>query len=374
MKISIGSNKGWLRLRWQHERKAYSLNVGLLDSPTNRAYAQQIAGRIQFDILGNQFDPTLLKYRPRTLGQKATDLTVPELFKRFTEHQFKTKGLAPSSRRRYEPIQSCLEQRLNVPAHQVGDRAAGNYAALLLERLTARSAKERLWMLASCWDWAQGRYHVVDDNPWTAQVQRIKPQPSQKVKPFTATEIKAIIGAFRSSPHYQHYADFVVFLFGVGCRFGEAAGLRWKHVADDLQSVWIGESVSRGHRKSTKTGKARTVILSPMVAKMMSDRAAFLKENRHAVLNTKPDDLVFPSPKGLAIDDHNFRNRAWKAILGQCHIEYRKPYAVRHSVISHALANGANPMDLAEQTGHDKRVLLSTYAHAIRQESLFVEF
>jgi integrase len=366
MKVSIGTNKGWLRLRWQYETKPYSLNVGLQDTPTNRSYAQQVAGRIQFDILGNQFDLTLLKYRPRTLGQKATELTVPELFKRFTAYQFKEKGLAPGSRRRYHPIQSCLEQRLNVPAHQVGERTAGNYAALLLERLESRTAKERLWMLASCWEWAKGKYHIAEENPWTAQVQRIKPQPSQRVKPFTAAEIKAILGAFQTPTHYSHYADFVAFLFGVGCRFGEAAGLQWKHVADNFQTVWIGESVSRGHRKSTKTGKARTVMLSPTVAKMLGDR--------HTAIKPKSDDLVFPSPKGLPIDDHNFRNRAWKAILEQCRVEYRKPYAVRHSTISHALAHGANPMDLAEQTGHDKRVLLSTYAHAIHHKSLFVEF
>jgi integrase len=318
------------------------------------------------DVLSNNFDATLLKYRPHILGQNPTEISVPELFKRFTEYQFKAKGLAPGSRRRYQPIQSCLEKRLNVPAHSVCDRMAGNYAALLLERLTARTAKERLWMLASCWDWAKTRYRIAEVNPWTAQVQRIKPQPSQRVKPFTAAEVKAIVAAFRSSPYYSHYTDFVVFLFGVGCRFGEAAGLQWKHVADDFQTVWIGESVSRGHRKSTKTGKARTVMLSPTVAKMLNDRQKRFQP--------KPDDLVFPSPKGLPIEDHNFRNRAWKTILEQCHIEYRKPYAVRHSAISHALANGANPMDLAEQTGHDKRVLLSTYAHAIAKQSLFVEF
>jgi integrase len=158
----------------------------------------------------------------------------------------------------------------------------------------------------------------------------------------------------------------VAFLFGVGCRFGEASGLKWKHIADDFQTIWIGESVSRGHRKSTKTGKARTVVLSPSIKEIV--------RSRHQLMKPKPDDLVFPSPKGLPMDDHNFRNRAWKTILEQCHIEYRKPYAVRHSAISHALKNGANPIDLAEQTGHDKRVLLSTYAHCINSQSLFVEF
>jgi integrase len=49
-------------------------------------------------------------------------------------------------------------------------------------------------------------------------------------------------------------------------------------------------------------------------------------------------------------------------------------YTLRHSAISLALASGVNPIDLAEQTGHDKRVLLSTYAHAIGKKSLFVDF
>jgi integrase len=370
MRVYVERDRVRLRIRIVYQGKKHQFSTGLMDTKTNRSYVQGIASRIELDMVSGQFDPTLLKYRPNAVGSNPAGVSCPELFRRFTEHQFKAKGLAPGSRRRYQPIQSCLEQRLNVPAHQVSDRTAGNYAALLLERLTARSAKERLWMLASCWDWAQGRYHVADENPWTAQVQRIKPQPLQKVKPFTAAEVKAIIGAFRSSSHYSHYVDFVSFLFGVGCRFGEAAGLQWKHVADDFQTVWIGESVSRGYRKSTKTGKARTVMLSPMVAKMLGERLSSRKL-RHTA---RPDDLVFPSPKGLPIDDHNFRNRAWKTILERCHVEYRKPYAVRHSAISHALASGANPMDLAEQTGHDKRVLLSTYAHAITKQSLFVEF
>jgi len=55
-------------------------------------------------------------------------------------------------------------------------------------------------------------------------------------------------------------------------------------------------------------------------------------------------------------------------------IEYRKPYCTRHSAISHALASGANYIALAEQTGHSPRVLHDTYAHAINQNSLFVEF
>jgi integrase len=364
--VTIENHDGRYRLRWLYQGKRYTMSCGVPATPTGKAIAKQKAAQIEKDLLNDYFDPTLVKYRPKTIGKNATEVNCPELFERFAQHRFKDCGLSPGSRSRYTCIQNYLSSRLDIPAHQVGDRTAGDFAAYLSERLSGITAKTYIYLIAAAWDWAKGRYHVAEPNPWAGLAVKIKTQQQQRVKPFTSAEVKAIIGAFRSSPHYQHYADFVVFLFGVGCRFGEAAGLRWSHVADDFQTVWIGESVSRGHRKSTKTGKARTVMLSPTVAKMLGDRAKCLK--------AKPDDLVFPSPKGLPINDHRFRARAWKSILEQCHIEYRKPYAVRHSAISHALANGANPMDLAEQTGHDKRVLLSTYAHAIAKQSLFVEF
>jgi integrase len=366
MRVYVERDRTRLRIRVVYQGKKHQFSTGLTDTKTNRAYVQGVASRIELDMVSGQFDPTLLKYRPNAVGSNPAGVSCIDLFEQYVKAIAKDKALCPGSLRRYQGCISHVRKSLSVQAHQVTDATASNFAALTLESVSNRTGKEYLWMLKSCWDWAKARYHVADENPWTAQIPRIKPNPQQRVKPFTAAEIQAIIGAFRSSPHYQHYADFVVFLFGVGCRFGEAAGLKWEHIADDFQTVWIGESVSRGYRKSTKTGKARTVMLSLTVSKMLGDR--------HLKRNPKPDDLVFPSPKNFPIDDHNFRNRAWKTILEQCHIEYRKPYAVRHSVISHALANGANPMDLAEQTGHDKRVLLSTYAHAISRQSLFVEF
>jgi integrase len=308
----------------------------------------------------------LAKYKPRTTGKNATEITVPELFKRFTDDRFKEHGLAPGSKSRYTCIQKYLSERLDMPAHQVSDRLARNFSAYLTERLSGITTKSYLYLIAASFDWAKGKYHIAELNPWSGLALKVKSNPKQRVKPFTETEIKAIIGGFRRSPHYDHYTDFVIFLFGVACRFGEAAGLRWCHIADDCQTAWIGESISRGHRKGTKTNKSRTINLSPSIAKMLSDRYSKLKP--------KPNDLVFPSPKGLPIDDHNFRNRAWKTVLDRCNIEYRKPYTTRHSAISHAIANGASPIDLAEQTGHDKRVLINTYAHVINKQSLFVEF
>ncbi len=45
-----------------------------------------------------------------------------------------------------------------------------------------------------------------------------------------------------------------------------------------------------------------------------------------------PDKSVFTSSKGNPIDDHNFRNRAWKSVLSRVGVEYRKPYNTRHTL------------------------------------------
>lgn len=181
-------------------------------------------------------------------------------------------------------------------------------------------------------------------------------------------ELKTIVSAFCSHRHYHHYADFVSFLAGTACRFGEAVALRWENLGVNYSTAWIGSSISRGvsNKKGTKTGKSRLVRLSASLQAMLAKRFDMLKP--------APTDLVFLSAKGIPINDRRFRERAWENILKLCQIDYQTPYQVRHAAISHALANGANPVDLAEQTGHSVRVLLEVYAHAIKQKCLFVDF
>jgi integrase len=368
MKVTIEAFRGKLRLRFD-DGKRQCISLGVTDSPIGRSQALRKKAQIELDwqLGAEHYDQTLLKYKPRTLGKAATEISAPELFDRFTKHQAKAKGLAPSSiKNRYQSIASALKKYLDKPAHQVGKHDAESFAAECEARkLSGRTIKEQLWLLESAWAWGVGRYHLSPNNPWVGMADRFKPSPKQAVKPFTIEELQAILAAFASHTKYRHYSDFVSFLANTGCRFGEAAGLRWKHLGANYTTTWIGESCSRGVRRSTKTGKARTVLLSPSTQKMLAAR--------FEAMQPKADDLVFPGSKGGAIDDQNFRPRAWKRILVGCSIEYRRPYALRHSAISHALANGANPIAIAEQTGHSVKVLYETYAHVIAKEYLFVE-
>jgi integrase len=362
-----------LLIRFSHDGKPYSFSLPKHNNPVGMSAAKMKMAQIEKDINYGNFDTTLLRYKPRKLGNDPTAISAVELFEKYIPHHQQERGLTHGSGLRLKAILSKLDRLLgDKPAEKVTEPVAKDLVTKWLESASSKTVKSYLYYLKACWDWAEGKYHVAESNPWeccltTAITRGHKAPNRQQKKPFTIAELQAIISAFATDSYYSHYTDFIIFLASTACRFGEVAGLRWQHLGSDYSTVWIGESISRGHQnhKGTKTGKHRTIQLPPNVRAMLVARF-----NR---LSPQPDELVFPSPKGLPINDHTFRRRAWKTIIESCHIEYRSPYNLRHTAISHALHNGANYIALAEQTGHDKRMMLSTYAHAIGSECLFVD-
>jgi integrase len=357
-----------LLIRFSHDGHRYNFSLAKHNNPVGISAAKLKIAQIEKDIAYGNFDTTLLRYKPRKMGRNPTAITAVELFQKYTDDR--KQSLSNGSIVRLRAMASKLEKLLgDKPAEKITESVAKDAIAHWSESASTRSIKTYLFLLKACWDWAKGKYHLAESNPWVECLDRVGANGGnsqhQPKKPFTKAEIQAIVSTFKTHPHYSHYTEFVTFLASTACRFGEVAGLRWKHVRDEFSTAWIGESISRGHqnKKGTKTGKARTIQLPPSVRSMLAER--------FDRVSPQPDDLVFPSPKGLAIDDHRFRARAWKTILEVCKVEYRTPYNLRHSAISHALHRGVSPISLAEQTGHGKRVMLSTYAHAIDRDCLF---
>jgi integrase len=370
MKVTIENLEGRLRLRWTcpDTGKRKNLALGVEDSTTGRSFASTIKSQIENDARYGYYDATLLKYKPRTIGRNATEITTVELFDRFTQHQFKSEGLARSSiKSRYEPLKRMFEKHLNIQAAAVDKRRAVSFADVCADTLTPSTAKARIMLLKSAWEWGRGRYQLADENPWVGIAARFKSIPIQPVAAFTLDEAKKIIQGFKDSRYYSHYADYVVFRLGMGTRGGEASALKWKHLSIDLDSVWIGESFSRGVTGSTKTKKARTVNLSPSIAAMLSARRDRLKP-------ISDDELIFKSPEGLPIDDRNFCRRAWKTVLADMGVKYRKPYTTRKTAITLSLKNGASYIEVAAAAGHDPQTMHKYYADVIQERSVFVSF
>lgn len=355
----IENHCGRLRIRFRHHGKTRTVSLGIEDGKAQRGYATSILGQVKLDLSLNQVDETLMRYKPRSVGTRATEISCPELFERYT----RSKVLSEGSLTKYRGLTTHLQQHLNKPAYRVGVADALNFRSLLLGKVAERTAREYIWMLQSTFDWGQGKYAMPTENPFQGLSKTIKPQPRARIEPFTADEIWLILEGFKEDLHYSFYADVVHFLFFAGVRPGEAFGLRWRNVSKDFRSVKICEGAAKGKaRQSTKTGRERIVHLCDSTSEML--------RNRHSRLNSAPDSLVFPAPKGGIISDHTFRRRAWKSVLEKVGIDYRKLYTTRHSAASHAFDRGENPAAIAEQLGHSTAMFLSTYCHGVEKKAV----
>ncbi|MFB2970426.1 tyrosine-type recombinase/integrase [Aerosakkonema sp. BLCC-F183] len=349
--VAVQSFKGVLRLVWTYQGKQHYLYCGLADTPLNRIVAEGKAKAIEGDLATGNFDPTLAKYKPERQNQ----ISVVELFEKFMERR--SRQIYDRSLAKYKGLLGKLQNHFgNKAAIGIGEKEAEKFIHKLATKIAAITLRERIALLRACWNWGI-KQKLVTENPWLEV--KVKVPPKQKPKPFTKDEILKIVEGFQECQ--PHYTDFVSFLFGTGCRTGEAIALQWKHISDDCSQVWIGESLSRGIRKETKTGRDRTVNLTLHLQQLLLTRRP---------VNFNPDDLVFMAPQGGAIDDHNFRNRAWKPILTELGISYRKPYTTRHTLISHALERKVNPVEVAEMTGHDVQTLFEHYAGVINKTKL----
>jgi integrase len=353
--VNVENFKERLRLAWSWEGKRFWLYIGLPDTTVNRKVAFIKARQIELDMASGNFEPSLAKYKP----QKQESISVSELFDRFVE--YKRHKIDPDTFVKYTAFQKQVSVFFkNKTCVSVSGSVAEKFRDWLLSELSLKpiAVRERIVMLNACWEWAQKKKLVLE-NPW--EEVKVSVAPKQRPDPFTLKEIESIVQKFRSDPYLKHYADYVEFKFGVGLRTGEAAALLWRHCSAECDRIWIGESLKNGNRKAAKRNKARTVPLTPRLQQLL------LTLGRE---NWQPDELIFTSTNGCAIDAKNFSNRYWKPALAELGIDYRRPYTTRHTLISHGLESGMNPVAVAALTGHNVRTLYENYAGLVNSPKL----
>lgn len=353
--VNIENFEGRLRLRWRVNRKRYCLALGLSDRPVNRIVAGQKSREIEADIATGNFDPTLKKYKPQSTGSN-TGVSIFDLFNKFQLFKSKT-DLNKRTLDKYRGLLGRLAEFFpGRAADSITREDAEAFRAWLLntKKLAPVTVKERVGLLSAAYEWGI-QNKLVTVNPFEEVRVKVPAPPPPDV--FTAVEREKIIAAFRSHPVYQYFGDYVEFAIFAGCRPAELIGLRWKSVSDDCSTITIWESLTRGVRKETKTNRVRTICLNRRLQAILESRRPDKPD---------PDSLVFPSIRGGPIDDHNFRSRAWKPILDQLGLDYRKPYTARHTAHSHLLDKGWSPAEVAEAMGNSVRVVYQRYAGNVK--------
>jgi integrase len=360
-KVSVENYKGRLRLRWRYQSKRYSLNLTYY-SQTNLLLAQKTALQIEHDMLTDGFDMALLKYGGTQKQAEAIQLSFVELFETWVKEY---KQMDCEIHTNYNSTRNMIKKWGKVCQKNVLHR-------LNAETFCSGTYNRRLTILKNFISWLiiQGLW---EKNP----LLEVHPKKAKKIKqakrePFTELEIRKILNAFKhnvacskySSVPHPYYYPFVYFLFKTGVRNAEAIGLRVSSIDLSKNTILIKEVLARTLkstaavnriRKETKNGKERLIPLT-------KDLSAILKP---IIENKLPDDLVFLSPTGKAIDDNNFQRRIFKKVLKKLKIKERVLYAARHTFNSRCIDAGMTPVMTSFLMGNNPETALRNYTHQI---------
>ena len=189
------------------------------------------------------------------------------------------------------------------------------------------------------------------------------PARSVEEEVLSREEIKKVLDDLRSNEEW-FFPCFALWL-STGLRNAEVIGLTWDCVRLDEGELLISKTLRRDgtatHQRlwsGTKTGKARVVPLSQQVVEVLKQH----RKTMQCLGLNKKDGLVFVTPRTHRHLHDSGLEKVWKRSQRRVGLAPRRLYAQRHSFLSHALAMGNSPADLAAVAGHRTEELLRTYA------------
>ena len=359
--ISITECDGRIRLRWRYMGQRYSINHSHY-SNINLVLAKKLALQIEQDMILNQFDSTLQRYKhtPKKTIPVVNKSTI-EWFEEWTRDY---KQIDLDVNVHYNSVRAMLKRWGKFTTREMLDK-------LNKEALGAQTYNERLVILSHFSQWMVKKEVWKSNSFEGVSKKKIKKTEKSNRKPLTPNEITLILDAFKTDKYcknpiykHSHYYPFLYFIFQTGVRNAEAVGLRVGHIDVEKKIIHIKEVLARTIkgtnanarvRKSTKNGKERYLPLTNELLTILSP----------LIINKKPDDLVFTSPKGAAIDDRMFQRRIFKPVLNELGIEDRVLYACRHTFGSRCIDMGINPVITAFLMGNNPETALRNYTHLI---------
>jgi integrase len=158
-----------------------------------------------------------------------------------------------------------------------------------------------------------------------------------------------------------HYRPLVTFLYGTGCRWGEAVALLAGDV--DLPRIRIRRALKWSPDSNrtvgpTKTAKSNRTVIAPSAV------CATLEP----LLDGKaPTDLVFTAPRGGQVQHRTFWSDIWQPAVKAAGLEPRpRIHDLRHSHASNLLGRGIAIHVVQARLGHsDITTTVNTYGHLL---------
>jgi integrase len=314
---------------------------------------------------------TQLSQHLKSEPDKPNELNLLLLWQRYKVA--KTQLVAPTTQKGDWPE---VDRALNCISPKCLEFSASSATLLLaelLERYAASTTRKVLLYARAANHWAIEE-ELLTKNFYSRLFKSIpKSQRSGRSrKCFEKHEIEHILLAFASNeflskfsvfPH-SHYRGYVEFLALTGFRPEEAIALCWSDIKNNR--IIVSRAYSQGILKSTKTYETREFPVNFQLGKLLRSLP-------------QTQNLVFPSPEGQYINQHNFGERYWKLIVKKLVAagkvsEYLPTYNLRHSWITRMLRSGLDIATVAKLAGNKPDTIMKHYLAAQVRDLVLPEF
>lgn len=232
---------------------------------------------------------------------------------------------------------------------------------------TPQTSKKYLMLVVAAVDWCS-KQGIIPRNigiEWRDALNSIsvKKQKSgdeleaETIDIFTVQEVYRIIEAFKletfsryEGRHYQYY-PYLYFCWLTGCRPSEAIALKWRNTNLEKKLIKFCETERDANGKICKQSGTKT-----------QDYRYFpINEELEKLLLSLPkSNYVFTNLKGEPVRQHALI-KPWKTVLLGLGIRPRRPYQLRHTMISYHANNGYPLHKLASLVGNSEAIIKSHY-------------
>ncbi|MCD7957873.1 MAG: tyrosine-type recombinase/integrase [Lachnospiraceae bacterium] len=160
----------------------------------------------------------------------------------------------------------------------------------------------------------------------------------------------------------------VIYMLDTGCRRGEVAGIKWENINLDTGEVTVCNNrqytSGKGVYDTTpKSGKTRTVFLTEPALKIM--KAWHKEQIRESFKKGIPcSAYCFNASRSEALNP-TYISRYFKEFGKKYDIPHFHPHALRHTMATISIANGADVVSVSKKLGHSNTsITLDVYSHA----------
>jgi len=338
---ALRNNNGVVQVRVRMDGRDHFINrIGRWDDPIANAKASAIAAQIWCDYQEGILDASFLSYQPAVKGQEVGLL---DALKEKAEQNRQSSTI--HAYRVLQTYAKPLKRRSDVEAF-----------IKWMQQVRGLSNRTISSILMHCRQCSGNNRHLFSH---TLKLSKRSVQSDV----LSTADIQVVLGDLKGNEEW-FYPLFLLWI-STGMRNAEVRGLTWDCIHWVEGEILIYKTLKRDGYSSrnhiwgtTKTGKQRVVPLTSLLA-------TTLKEHQQQMQQLglyDPNGLVFLTPNTHTNVYDHLLARVWCRSLKRCGLQPRRLYAQRHTFLSHALAMGNSPTDLAAAAGHSTKMLLETYA------------